>query len=64
MAAGCLQSKKQEPPGKTDRGAGGQDRLYQNLRESHMERRGENTHKYVSKVRFKIQLVSQSSTVP
>ena len=43
MAAGSLQSKKQEPPGKTGKGLGRRGHLYEDLRESHVDRRGENT---------------------
>lgn len=43
MAAGSLQSKKQEPPGKTDKGLGRRSHFDQDLRESHIDRRGENT---------------------
>ena len=43
MAAGSLQSKKQEPPGKTDKGLGRRSHFDQDLRESHIDRRGEKT---------------------
>ena len=40
MAAGSLQSKKQEPPGKTDKGLGRRSHFDQDLRESHIDTEG------------------------
>lgn len=52
MAAGSLQSEKQEPPGKTT-GFGWEGPPFPDLRESHEDGGGGHTNKYISKLRFK-----------